>query len=53
MIDISVRSCSAEPAFSPMRVEIEERDEIRDESSENKGAYCFICDRVRVDDSTT
>jgi len=40
------------PHFSPTWVEIGKRDEIQDASSENEGAYCFVCDRVRVDDAT-
>jgi hypothetical protein len=33
-------------------VEIAKRDEIQGVSSENEGAYCFVCDRVRVEDTT-
>jgi len=40
------------PHFSSLWVEIGKRDETQDASSENEGAYCFVCDRVRVDDAT-
>ena len=40
------------PHFSPIRGEIVKWHEIQAASSENKGAYCGACDRVRVEDAT-